>query len=1326
MRSVFKKAVAWLSLLCIGISGAGDVMLPSVAAADDSCSISSDISSQKINGGYILPDEEKSVPASDAGISYAQAMDELSFTDEGEAETVYAGRPDDEFPCSYDEDWLSYFDEHYPATRDQGIYATCWAQSAMSLAEFNMIKKGLASKDVDYSELHMAYWTYTQGTASEPAGDTKDKVFFSPVSENGIDNILNNGGSLKYAAESLMRLRGVANEKSAPYSGADFIASGGSLAANKERDDVAYLKNASLISINFNPELVKQAIVENGAAGIAIHSDRKYFDEEHDSYFCTDIGEADHALTVVGWDDYFPEEYFKECNGKLPPRQGAWLVRNSLSTVNKADFDSYFWLSYYDSSITGAWTFQMMEDFPWDNHYYYDSQIHENGRYDDVCEYANVFTANGKAGAEGERLEAVSFEMAMVEKQGSHYSVKIYGNLTGDTPDTGTLIRSATTEGTLYFEGIYTVSLNSPVILDKGEKFAVVISFDRPGSSVVMESAIEKYNGISSKVGISSGQSFVSTDRLSWADVKGTDKSYGNLVISAMTCDTQKKAVVSRIEIKPEFISFTQKGESAGVCVRLLDSNGEEAPESEYSYVSYLSGDSSVAKVDDLGRIEAVGNGRTKILAKYNGYTAECDVNVMIPMEGHAAVPVADIKDGSSIDWALDKLNFSCSTPGASVYYTLDGSVPDTESKRYTAPIAFNASMAGTEVCVKAVAYAEGLLPSDVITYEYTVPTKGSLKLTASAKGSVIRSTASGNISLTAKIMIGDTEEDPAWGYDWYVEDESILGLNAGKDMHAAVARLTGYNNGSTLISVSACDSYGESLSADISISVDIATTGDVHIEPVSVNYLYAGDGVSISCDNADAVIYYTLDGTAPSASSAVYTSPVTISQQMVGSVICVQAMAVKEGMYPSETVSANYAIKRGKPGKSPYDPIPAEIDENGFTYLVKGQSYYVDPSVSWRSGEKKIVSIDKNGLIKAKKEGSARIYAADDPDNFMDLIVTLPVVSCEKKTLLCGEESSVSLNCLLNGMDISDKYLNYIWESSNEEVLCVDETGTIKAKGSGSAVISARINGRAFGSKITVKDEIKPGKMIPTDDSLSLDLAPMQVTALKIKGIKIKDCSISGEGLSEKYNEKGKLIGYSNAVCDITPAGRITATAAGDASIILTPVNDTDRKITVNVSVKAPAERIYYMQPGKARTIRIKGVKSGGRNAAEWISDNEDVAVVIKGKVCARSAGEAVLSCNYKGFEQSIRVLVYDAILKTDEKLKIRGKYYVLELREGDEPYELNWLGEPSQKAVFKNSKNTVAFCDQYEVIHVRGKGKTVLSTVMHGKKIRIKVTVL
>jgi hypothetical protein len=149
-------------------------------------------------------------------------------------------------------------------------------------------------------------------------------------------------------------------------------------------------------------------------------------------------------------------------------------------------------------------------------------------------------------------------------------------------------------------------------------------------------------------------------------------------------------------------------------------------------------------------------------------------------------------------------------------------------------------------------------------------------------------------------------------------------------------------------------------------------------------------------------------------------------------------------------------------------------------------------------------------------------------------------------------------------------------------------------------------------------------------------------------------------------------------------------------------------------------------MQPGKARTIRIKGVKSGGRNAAEWISDNEDVAVVIKGKVCARSAGEAVLSCNYKGFEQSIRVLVYDAILKTDEKLKIRGKYYVLELREGDEPYELNWLGEPFQKAVFKNSKNTVAFCDQYEVIHIRGKGKTVLSTVMHGKKIRIKVTVL
>ncbi|MBR6256265.1 MAG: chitobiase/beta-hexosaminidase C-terminal domain-containing protein [Lachnospiraceae bacterium] len=1334
MKKKIRNAI--VRLLIIGMltsETAGSV--PSVYAGDDadvsqtglSCEQEEQSDESRIYAaGYIAQEEELNVPAMNAGVGYAQAMDELvSDRNADEPELLYAAKPDDDFPCSYDMDWLSYFKGKYPPTRDQGKYATCWAHSAMTLAEFYMINSGLADKSVDYSDLHMAYWTYTQGTASDAAGDTRDRVIFDAISENGIDNILNNGGSLKFAAETLMRNRGAASEKSAPYSGADLIAAGGALPATGERTDVAYLKNACLISIRFNEAQVKEAIVENGAAGIAIYADKQYYDEEHNSYFCGNTTSTNHALTVVGWDDYFPGEAFKECDGQLPARDGAWLVRNSWSTESEASYESYFWLSYYDTSISGAWVYQMMPDFPWDNHYYYDSQIHGNGRYEDVCEYANVFTVNGKAEAEGERLEAVGFEMAMVQNSGSHYQIKIYGNLTGDTPDTGTLIRSATTEGTVYFEGVYTVSLNSPVVLDRGEKFAVVISFDKPGSSVVMESTVEDYNGINSKVGISSGQSFVSTDRTSWADVKSSDKTYGNLVISAMTSDTQKKSAVSKLLLTPEVVTFTKKDESRSLSLKLLDINGEEAPLSEYSYVNWTSADNNTAVVDALGNVKAVANGRTTISAAYNGYKAECDVNVVIPVEGYTAIPVADIKNGTEIDWASDKLSLTCSTEGADIYYTLDGSKAGTDSIKYTGPISFNAAMAGKEVSVNAIAAAAGLRPSDNVSFNFIVPTKGKLKISASAKGSVIRSTIPGNVSLQAKLTLGDKDEQPEKGFWWFVEDEDILRLSSGSDTHPDIARLTGLQNGSTLVSVSACNALGESLSANISISVDIASTGDVHITPVSVNYLYAGDEISLSCETAGAYIYYTLDGTEATTDSILYTAPVKVSPDKVGSQLKINAIAIKEGMFASASVSACYAIKRGKPGKSPFDPEPDKAGEDGNIYLVKGQSFYADSSIKWISKAPKIVSVDSKGRVKAKKAGSGRIESADDPSIYMDVIITLPVVSTPKKTLVSGEVSSVSLNCLIGGTDKSDRYKNYVWVSSNEEVLKVDEQGRIEAIGSGSATISAYMAGTSFGIKIAVKDQAKIGKFSSSENRISLELSPLQKTKLKIKGIKLKKCSIESEGLSASLNKKGRISAYYNDIISITPSGKISATGAGSCELIIIPDNDPEGKIYVDIHVNEPVERIYYMQPGKSRSIRIKGVKNSGKNAAKWFSDNEETAVVNKGKITACTDGEALISCSYNGFDFKVRVYVYEAVLKTDEKLQIRGNDYELLLSYDDEPYELNWVNNPYQKAVFKNSNSTVAFCDMYEVIHVRGRGKTVLTTTMHGKKIRIKVTV-
>lgn len=62
---------------------------------------------------------------------------------------------------------------------------------------------------------------------------------------------------------------------------------------------------------------------------------------------------------------------------------------------------------------------------------------------------------------------------------------------------------------------------------------------------------------------------------------------------------------------------------------------------------------------------------------------------------------------------------------------------------------------------------------------------------------------------------------------------------------------------------------------------------------------------VSLKCPTEGAVIYYTTDGTIPTVRSTEYTRPIKVSKPTV-----IKAMAVKDGMIPSEAVTFTYDIK--------------------------------------------------------------------------------------------------------------------------------------------------------------------------------------------------------------------------------------------------------------------------------------------------------------------------------------------------------------------------------------------------------------------------------
>ena len=65
-----------------------------------------------------------------------------------------------------------------------------------------------------------------------------------------------------------------------------------------------------------------------GAVGTGYHSGGSYYDSSKASHYTWEDVGTNHAVTIVGWDDEYSKENFKQA----PKEDGAWLVRNSRGT----------------------------------------------------------------------------------------------------------------------------------------------------------------------------------------------------------------------------------------------------------------------------------------------------------------------------------------------------------------------------------------------------------------------------------------------------------------------------------------------------------------------------------------------------------------------------------------------------------------------------------------------------------------------------------------------------------------------------------------------------------------------------------------------------------------------------------------------------------------------------------------------------------------------------------------------------------------------------------------------------------------------------------
>ena len=228
------------------------------------------------------------------------------------------------------------------------------------------------------------------------------------------------------------------------------------------------------------------------------------------------------------------------------------------------------------------------------------------------------------------------------------------------------------------------------------------------------------------------------------------------------------------------------------------------------------------------------------------------------------------------------------STPGATIYYAMSGTDQTNGYVQYTGPIIIPTSAQGFEN-ISAYAVATGFSQSSYtsVYYQFTLPPAATPVITP----------ATGTYGSAQSITITDSTP----GATIYYEGQGTLNTNGFIPYIGPITlSAEGYEN---IQAYATATGYSQSPGAIANYTLLLPPTTTPVISAASGTYASA-QTVTITDSAPGAAIFYTTNGSLPTASSTPYTGPITVSaSETVG------AVAIASGYSTSAPASAQYII---------------------------------------------------------------------------------------------------------------------------------------------------------------------------------------------------------------------------------------------------------------------------------------------------------------------------------------------------------------------------------------------------------------------------------